>query len=331
MALFSSGISMGTEVGLKLLLHPSFSTPVARTACTVVGLGLPVYSTYKAVEAKKEEEKDQWLVYWSVYGCVSVVESFCDKLLAWVPYYYHAKLGLLVWLQFQNHQGASFLYGEYLKPFLAKHETNVDRFLNLSKRELGRVWEANRGMVLESARLGQNLLHEVFGFERPASGEPLSGGSSQPQRPITEGAAPTQGLPSSLLPRIAQTLEGLPSDFPAEAASAVSSIQHMSSSMSSSFLGVDARDNAGFQTGVQPRVQHPSPTQVGPSPSSSSLSLNGGAEGGEDGESMSPHGWVNVPPGGIGGVAVGAGVRRRPGPSAGQSDGTRWDGGSARS
>jgi receptor expression-enhancing protein 5/6 len=59
------GSALGGEVGLRLLLSPATSHVIVRTACTVVGIGFPVYSTHKAIERKSPAEQEQWLVYWA--------------------------------------------------------------------------------------------------------------------------------------------------------------------------------------------------------------------------------------------------------------------------
>ncbi|KAK7255111.1 hypothetical protein RIF29_28514 [Crotalaria pallida] len=41
-------------VGLRLLLSPLASNVVIRTACCSVGIALPVYSTFKAIESKDQ-------------------------------------------------------------------------------------------------------------------------------------------------------------------------------------------------------------------------------------------------------------------------------------
>ncbi|XP_064945510.1 HVA22-like protein k isoform X2 [Musa acuminata AAA Group] len=111
MALLASTIP--TEVGLRLLLCPLTSNIVTRTACCTIGIGLPVYSTFKAIENKNGNEQEKWLLYWAVYGSFSLVEVLSDKFLYWCPFYYHIKFAFLVWLQLpsgyekfvSNHQG----------------------------------------------------------------------------------------------------------------------------------------------------------------------------------------------------------------------------------
>ena len=56
----------------------------------------------QAIESPKESRDDtQWLCYWSILGMVSLVEGKVDDALRSIPFYYHVKLGLLVWLQMQ--------------------------------------------------------------------------------------------------------------------------------------------------------------------------------------------------------------------------------------
>ncbi|PHT30654.1 HVA22-like protein k [Capsicum baccatum] len=86
-------------VGLRLLFSPLASNIVVRTACCSVGVVLPVYSTFKAIEGRDENEQKKWLLYWAAYGSFSVVELCTDKFLRWFPLYYHMKFAFLVWLQ----------------------------------------------------------------------------------------------------------------------------------------------------------------------------------------------------------------------------------------
>ncbi|CAK9215917.1 unnamed protein product [Sphagnum troendelagicum] len=166
-ALLSS--ALGGEVGLRLLLSPASSHVIVRTACTVVGIGFPVYSTHKAIVRKNPAEQEQWLVYWAVYGCFSVAEFFSDQLLSWCPFYYHVKFVFLVWLQLPSSSGSQQLYSSLLRPLLLKHHARLDRVVDGTRNEMSKFIvnhqqeiQAVKGVVLKLAstlyQAGQDVM-----------------------------------------------------------------------------------------------------------------------------------------------------------------------------
>ncbi|PQQ20899.1 HVA22-like protein k [Prunus yedoensis var. nudiflora] len=76
-------MALPSEVGLRVLLCPLGSNVLVRTACCSVGIALPVYSTFKAIENKNQAEQQRWLLYWAAYGSFSIAEVFSDKILSW--------------------------------------------------------------------------------------------------------------------------------------------------------------------------------------------------------------------------------------------------------
>ncbi|WJX55526.1 HVA22-like protein k [Trifolium repens] len=130
------GSNIASEVGLRLLLCPLGSNVVVRTACCSVGIALPVYSTFKAIESKNQDDQQRCLVYWAAFGSFSLVEVFTDKLISWVPMYYHVKFAFLVWLQLPPTNGAKQIYRNHIRPFLLKHQGSVDRVLGLAYCEV---------------------------------------------------------------------------------------------------------------------------------------------------------------------------------------------------
>ncbi|CAN6485141.1 unnamed protein product [Victoria cruziana] len=158
------------EVGLRLLLSPLGSNIVTRAACCSVGVALPVYSTFKAIEKNDQKEKEKWLCYWAAYGSFSIAEVFGDKLISWFPLYYHMKFAFLVWLQLPALDGSKHLYLRYIRPFLLKHQVKLDelvgfiygemnKFVTSHQREIHflrvmlqktvfTVYQAVRGMIL---------------------------------------------------------------------------------------------------------------------------------------------------------------------------------------
>uniref|UniRef100_A0A1D1XZQ5 HVA22-like protein n=1 Tax=Anthurium amnicola TaxID=1678845 RepID=A0A1D1XZQ5_9ARAE len=174
MALLAPGIS--GEVGLRLLLSPLGSNIVIRTACCTVGVALPVYSTFKAIERKDQNEQEKWLLYWAAYGSFSLVELLSDKILSWFPLYYHAKFAFLVWLQLPSNNGARHLYARHLRPFLLKHQATLDKLLSSASCEIVKLIDNHqeeilflRSMVGKCAATAHRMLMDIVQPAPPAA------------------------------------------------------------------------------------------------------------------------------------------------------------------
>ena len=50
----------------------------------------------KALETSSKSDDTQWLMYWVVFSCFSVLEFFSDALVGWVPFYWLVKVIILV-------------------------------------------------------------------------------------------------------------------------------------------------------------------------------------------------------------------------------------------
>ncbi|KAL9231622.1 hypothetical protein vseg_006824 [Gypsophila vaccaria] len=127
------------EAGLRLLLSPPGSNIVVRTACCSVGVVLPVYSTFKAIERKDPDEQQRCLVYWAAFGSFTLAEIITDKLIYWFPFYYHLKFAFLVWLQLPSTDGANQLYVNHIRPFLLRHQAKLDHIVGFVYCELAKV------------------------------------------------------------------------------------------------------------------------------------------------------------------------------------------------
>jgi len=145
MALLGSNVT--SEVGLRLLLCPLGSNIVIRTACCSIGIALPVYSTFKAIERKDQNEQQRMLLYWAAYGSFSIVEVFSDKLISWCPLYYHLKFAFLVWLQLPSTDGAKQLYMNHLRPFFLRHQARVDQIMGFAYGELVKLVSAHQAEI----------------------------------------------------------------------------------------------------------------------------------------------------------------------------------------
>lgn len=155
------GSNMSSEVGLRLLLCPLGSNVVVRTACCSVGIVLPVYSTFKAIETNDQNEQKRWLLYWAAYGSFSIAEVFTDKLISWFPLYYHMKFAFLVWLQLPTTDGAKQLYLNHLRPFLLRHQARLDQIVGFLYSETGKFISAHQAEFQFARALVRKILLSV--------------------------------------------------------------------------------------------------------------------------------------------------------------------------
>ncbi|KAJ0591276.1 hypothetical protein HanIR_Chr04g0206571 [Helianthus annuus] len=178
------GSNIPSEVGLRLLLCPLGSNIVLKTACCSVGVILPVYSTFKAIETNNRTEQQKLLLYWAAYGTFSIAEIFADKIISWFPLYHHMKFAFLVWLQLPNTNGAKQLYMNHLRPFLLKHQANLDQIVALLHNETGKFISAHQGEF----RFVKAIVMKIL-----ISAKHLVNDSSQPNPPVPppEGRATT--------------------------------------------------------------------------------------------------------------------------------------------
>ncbi|GAV76788.1 TB2_DP1_HVA22 domain-containing protein [Cephalotus follicularis] len=151
-------MSLSSEVGLRLLLCPFGSNIVTRTACCSIGVVLPVYSTFRAIETKDQNEQQKWLLYWAVYGSFSVAEVYADKILSWFPLYYHVKFAFLVWLQLPSTNGAKQLYMSHLRPFLLRHQAKLDQIVDCFYCEMSKFIIAHQGEIQFARRLVMKIM-----------------------------------------------------------------------------------------------------------------------------------------------------------------------------
>ncbi|KAF3510840.1 hypothetical protein F2Q69_00008887 [Brassica cretica] len=179
MALLGSGFT--SEVGLRVLLSPLSSNIVLRTACCSIGIGLPVYSTFKAIENRDQNQQQKWLIYWAAFGSFSLVEVFTDKLISWFPLYYHAKFAFLVSLQLPTIDGAKLIYNNHLRPFLIRHQARVDRLVDGVYEEMVKVVRSHQGEI----RFVRSMIASIFGSANevtpPSQQGEISNSSPEPE------------------------------------------------------------------------------------------------------------------------------------------------------
>ncbi|WVZ65676.1 hypothetical protein U9M48_014999 [Paspalum notatum var. saurae] len=158
---------------------------VTRLLTLALGYAYPAYDCYKTLQLKETqmEQLRFWCQYWILLAFLTAFESFADCVASWLPMYGEAKLALVVFLWHPNTMashpetdgsGARHVYDEYLRPFLATHEADIDRGI-LELR--ARAAHATASHLRAAVALGRACLLQVAGrvssqFQAMAPHEP---------------------------------------------------------------------------------------------------------------------------------------------------------------
>jgi len=93
----------------------------------------PIFASYKALHTSDPAILAPWLMYFVTLSLVSTLENTFDFILSWIPFYSWLRLGLHIYLLLPGSSGgASFLYENYIEPFLYHHEREIDDFITES-------------------------------------------------------------------------------------------------------------------------------------------------------------------------------------------------------
>ncbi|GMJ03783.1 HVA22-like protein J [Hibiscus trionum] len=144
-----------------------------RLLVLLFGYAYPAFECFKTVERNRVEIEELrfWCKYWILVACITVLERITDIFISWLPMYGEMKLTFFIYLWYPKIQGTNFVYDTFLRPYLAKHETEVDRkimelkarawdifthyWANCSETGLAKFFEMFQYIVGQSARLNQ--------------------------------------------------------------------------------------------------------------------------------------------------------------------------------
>ncbi|OMO75413.1 TB2/DP1/HVA22-related protein [Corchorus olitorius] len=104
---------------------------LTRGLVMIFGYAYPAYECYKTVEMNKPEIEQLrfWCQYWILVAVLTVCERVGDAFISWVPMYSEAKLAFFIYLWYPKTRGTSYVYDSFFRPYVAKHENEIDRNL----------------------------------------------------------------------------------------------------------------------------------------------------------------------------------------------------------
>jgi receptor expression-enhancing protein 1/2/3/4 len=162
----------------------------------------PIFASYKALHTSDPALLAPWLMYFITLSLFALVENTFDFILTWVPFYAWFRFFIHLYLILPGSQGATFLYQEYIDPFLYHHEREIDDLITNAH---------NRGKSLGIAYLEQAIEWakvNVMGFApKQRTPEPVAG-QSYVQNFMSRVNIPAARGPNDLYGLVNQALSG---------------------------------------------------------------------------------------------------------------------------
>ncbi|KAH7380111.1 TB2/DP1, HVA22 family-domain-containing protein [Pyrenochaeta sp. MPI-SDFR-AT-0127] len=175
----------------------SFIADGLTVATTVL---FPIFASYKALHTSDPALLAPWLIYFIVLSTFAVVENTFDFILSWVPFYAWIRFFVHLYLILPGSQGATFLYQEYMEPFLYHHEREIDDFISQSHDRAKSAGLAYAGVGIEWVKVN------VLGFAPSRPEQPRPAGQtyaqslmSRFQMPSARGSNDLYGLVNNAL------------------------------------------------------------------------------------------------------------------------------------
>ncbi|CBI30367.3 hypothetical protein VitviT2T_012462 [Vitis vinifera] len=162
---------------------------ITRSLLMLLGYAYPAFECYKIVEKNKVEIEELrfWCQYWIIVAMLTVTERFADIFISWLPMYGEMKLAFIIYLWYPKTKGTGYVYEVLLRPYVAKHETDIDRKL-LELR--ARVWDLAIFYWQHCAKFGQTTFVQMLQFLAAQSARMPSHGGSEKE--VEEGKSTRQ-------------------------------------------------------------------------------------------------------------------------------------------
>ncbi|XP_043725799.1 putative HVA22-like protein g [Telopea speciosissima] len=157
------------------------------------GYAYPAFECYKTVEQNRIEIEQLrfWCQYWIIVAVLIVLERIVDVFVSWLPLYGELKLAFYIYLWYPKTKGTSYVYEAFVRPYIAKHETDIDRKL----QELRfKAWDLVISHWQNCASYGQTTFFQFLQF--------LATQSSKAKSPSSQKVDPQ---PLNSLPPVKET------------------------------------------------------------------------------------------------------------------------------
>ncbi|XP_059646597.1 HVA22-like protein j [Cornus florida] len=136
---------------------------ITRGLILFLGYAYPAFECFKTVEKNRVEIEELrfWCQYWIIVALLTVFERIGDIFVSWLPFYGEAKLVLFIYLWYPKTKGTAYFYNTFLRPYVSKHETDIDR--NLQEMR-ARAWDLAIYYWGNCTKMGQSTIAQIIQF-----------------------------------------------------------------------------------------------------------------------------------------------------------------------
>ncbi|KAL4578293.1 hypothetical protein LXL04_014414 [Taraxacum kok-saghyz] len=136
---------------------------ITNSLVLVLGYAYPAFECFKTIEKQGvgNAELRFWCQYWVIVAILTVFERVGDIFISWVPMYGELKLALIIYLWYPKTKGTGFVYDTMLRPFIYRHETDIEKSL---KQFRDRAWDVAIYYWQNSTELGQTKFFDILGY-----------------------------------------------------------------------------------------------------------------------------------------------------------------------
>lgn len=187
----------------------------------IFGYAYPAYECFKTVERNKPEIEQLrfWCQYWILVAVLTVCERIGDTFVSWIPMYSEAKLAFYIYLWYPKTKGTTYVYDSFFKPYVERHETEIDRNLMELRTRAGDMAVI---YFQRAASYGQTRVFEILQYVASQSTPAPRPQPNQPQQGSGPARQPTNATNRQPPTRAPQ----LQDEEPPSPTSSTSSTQH---------------------------------------------------------------------------------------------------------
>ncbi|KAL8172100.1 hypothetical protein V2J09_023904 [Rumex salicifolius] len=172
---------------------------LTRGLVMIFGYAYPAYECFKTVEKNKPEIEQLrfWCQYWILVAVLTVCERIGDTFVSWIPMYSEAKLAFFIYLWYPKTKGTTYVYDSFFKPYVEKHETDIDRNLMELRTRAGDMAVI---YFQKAASYGQTRIFDILQYvasqSTPAPRPQQNQGPRATRQPPTRAQPPDEEPPS---------------------------------------------------------------------------------------------------------------------------------------